>query len=183
MFPGHSAGLIELGVITLKPGADAERVRQALEKGLPHDVRVLSRETFQRKEKAYWADNTGIGYIFILGVFIGFMVGAVIVYQILYTAVNDHLAEFATLKALGYHDSYLAGIVIRQSLMLSLLGFLPGLAIATGLYRVTADATFLPMKMDPRRAALVLGLTVAMCSGSAMLAMRKLRQADPADIF
>jgi putative ABC transport system permease protein len=183
MFPSHPDGLIELGLIHLKPGADAESVRAALQKGLPPDVRVLDRATFIQKEKDYWAASTGIGYIFTLGVFIGFVVGAVIVYQILYTDVNDHLAEFATLKALGYRDFYLASIVLRQALLLSIFGFIPGLIIASELYSLTEGATYLPLKMTALRAGFVLALTIGMCAGSALLAVRKLSQADPADIF
>ena len=183
MFPAHSGDRVELGLINLKPGADPERVRQAIENGLPPDVRVLTRANFIEGEKTYWKANTGIGYIFTLGVIIGFVVGAVIVYQILYTGVNDHLAEFATLKALGYTDFYLSMIVLRQALMLSIFGYIPGVLMANVLYSLTSNYAFLPMNMDPRRVVLILILTIGMCAGSALLAMRKLRQADPADIF
>jgi putative ABC transport system permease protein len=183
IFSGHPQGLVELGVIRLKPGADPETVRLALERGLPPDVNVLTHDGFVRQESDYWALHTGIGYIFTLGVLMGFVVGTVIVYQILYTDVNDHMAEYATLKALGYGNRYLASIVLKEALLLSVFGFLPGLAIAKGLYVVTARATLLPMDMTPWRMLLVLLLTIAMCCGSAMLAVRKLQQADPADIF
>ena len=146
-------------------------------------MRVLTRANFIEGEKTYWKANTGIGYIFTLGVIIGFVVGAVIVYQILYTGVNDHLAEFATLKALGYTDFYLSMIVLRQALMLSIFGYIPGVLMANVLYSLTSNYAFLPMNMDPRRVVLILILTIGMCAGSALLAMRKLRQADPADIF
>jgi putative ABC transport system permease protein len=183
IFSGHPQNLVELGVIRLKPGANAANVRDALERGLPPDVNVLTHDGFVQQERDYWAVHTGIGYIFTLGMLMGFVVGAVIVYQILYTDVNDHLSEYATLKALGYGNFYLATIVLKEALLLSLFGFVPGLAIAKALYIVTARATLLPMDMTPRRMALVLFLTLAMCSASALLAIRKLQQADPADIF
>jgi putative ABC transport system permease protein len=183
MFPAHPRDLVELGMINLKPGADPERVRQAIQDGLPPDVRVLTRANFEEEEKNYWKANTGIGYIFSLGVVIGFVVGAVIVYQILYTGVNDHLAEFATLKALGYRDSYLSLIVLRQALVLSIFGFIPGVLMANELYLLTSTYASLQMTLDPRRVLLILILTIGMCAGSAMLAVRKLRQANPADIF
>jgi len=183
MFPSHPGDLVELGLINLKPGTDAEQVRQALQNGLPPDVRVLTRASFREEEKNYWRANTGIGYVFRLGVVIGFVVGAVIVYQILYTGVNDRLGEFATLKALGYCDFDLSLTVLRQALVLSLFGFLPGVLIADVLYWLTSNYAFLPMTLDPQRVVLILILTIVMCVGSALLAMRRLRQADPADIF
>jgi putative ABC transport system permease protein len=144
---------------------------------------VLPHDSFVEKEANYWGQHTGVGYIFSLGVFMGLVVGAVIVYQILYTDVNDHIAEYATLKAMGYSNAYLASVVLKESLLLSILGFVPGLGIAQALYTATQRATLLPMEMTPQRIVAVLILTIVMCGGSALLAIRKLQQAHPADIF
>ena len=72
---------------------------------------------------------------------------------------------------------------MREAILLSFFGFLPGFGIAKFLYGLTAKATLLPMILPVERAAGVLGLTVAMCSTAALLAVRKLRRADPAEIF
>ena len=105
------------------------------------------------------------------------------VYQILYTDVADHLAEYATLKAMGYTDLYLLQVVFQEALILSILGYFPGLAISWVLYGLTAKATFLPIAMTIANVLLVLSLTVLMCTISGAIAVRKLRAADPADIF
>jgi len=110
-------------------------------------------------------------------------VGAVIVYQILYSDVTDHLPEYATLKAMGFRDRYLLIVVFQESLILAALGFIPGTAIALGIYRITNLATMLPMAMDVGRIVFVLILTAIMSSFSAAMAVRKLQTADPADIF
>ncbi|HEY9736672.1 MAG TPA: FtsX-like permease family protein, partial [Trichocoleus sp.] len=109
--------------------------------------------------------------------------GVVIVYQILYSDVTDHLPEFATLKAMGYSDRYLLTVLLQESLILALIGFVPSLLLATGLYQLVYAATLLPIGMKLDRAITVLVLTVVMCAGSGAIAMRKLYSADPADIF
>jgi putative ABC transport system permease protein len=177
------AGMIDIGLIALGPGADAERVRSQLAADLPPDVRVLTRREFVDLEKAYWLRTAPVGFIFNLGAVMGLFVGAVIVYQILLSDVSDHLPEYATLKAMGYSDGRLFAIVLREALMLSVFGFLPGLAIAWGLYELVVRTTFLPMVMTIDRALVVLALTMLMCCSAAALAMRKLRAADPAEIF
>jgi putative ABC transport system permease protein len=134
-------------------------------------------------ERSYWEEGTAIGFIFGLGVAMGFIVGIVIVYQILYTDVSDHLAEYATLKAMGYTDTYLLGVVLQEALLLAVLGYIPAFALAVLLYDLTASATLLPIAMTFNRAMLVLGLTVSMCFISGAIAVRRLRAADPADIF
>jgi putative ABC transport system permease protein len=107
----------------------------------------------------------------------------VIVYQILFADVSDHLSEYATLKAIGFRDVYFLGVILQESLILAVLGFIPGLVISAGLYHVAAEATMLPIAMTVNRAILVLILTIVMCGVSGGIALRKLRSADPAEIF
>ncbi|MEA5622695.1 ABC transporter permease DevC [Nostoc sp. UHCC 0251] len=183
LFPERKPDRIEVGLITLKPDADPEKVRSQLVNGLPKDVRVLTPEEFAKVERTYWEEGTGIGFIFGLGAGVGFIVGIVIVYQILYSDVSDHLPEYATLKAMGYTDNYLLGVLIQEALLLAVLGFLPGFLLSFGLYQVTYAATMLPIFMKTERAIQVWILTVIMCSVSGAIAMRKLRSADPADVF
>jgi putative ABC transport system permease protein len=183
LFPERKPDRIEVGLITLKPGVDAEKVRSQLAANLPNDVRVLTPEGFAQTEKEYWANGTGIGFIFGMGVGVGFIVGIVIVYQILYSDVSDHLPEYATLKAMGYTDRYLLVALIQEALLLALFGYLPAYILSFGLYQLTYAATMLPIAMKLDRAINVFILTVIMCSVSGAIAMRKLRSADPADVF
>ncbi|MGL5804138.1 MAG: FtsX-like permease family protein, partial [Xenococcaceae cyanobacterium] len=176
-------GLIDIGIIHVKPDADSAIVLKELKNKLPKDVTVFSREEFIQHEITYWETGTAIGFIFTLGAAMGFIVGIVIVYQILYTDVNDHLPEYATLKAMGYKDKYFVFVVFQEALILAFIGFLPGLGVASILYTLTAGATNLPIAMTATRAAQVLILTVIMCCVSGVVAVKKLSAADPADIF
>jgi putative ABC transport system permease protein len=183
MFPDRRSDQIEAGLIQLHAGADVQQVKAQIEQMLPDDVRVLTTEEWAQIEQIYWANGTGIGFIFSLGVLMGFIVGIIIVYQILYSDVTDHLAEYATLKAMGYTDRYLLLMLGQEALILACFGFLPSLILATGLYQLTYAATLLPIVMKVERAVTVFGLTLVMCGLSGSIAMRKLRSADPADIF
>jgi putative ABC transport system permease protein len=183
MAPFRQGGLIDVGVIKLKPHTDVYQVLAAMRSRLPNDVKVMTREEYARAEVAFWNASTPVGYTFDLGVVIAFIVGAVIVYQILYSDVTDHLPEYATLKAMGFRDRYLLIVVFQESLILAVLGFIPGTLIALGIYRITNVATMLPMAMDLGRIVFVLILTAVMSSVSAAIAVRKLQTADPADIF
>ncbi|MEE3717968.1 ABC transporter permease DevC [Tumidithrix elongata RA019] len=183
LFPTRQPDQIEVGLIRLKSGMDPEKMRSQLIKGLPTDIKVLTLEGFAQIEKEYWSNGTGIGFIFGLGVIVGFIVGIVIVYQILYADVSDHLPEYATLKAMGYSDRYLLAVLMQEALLLAILGYIPGFILSFGLYQVAYFATLLPISMTSERAITVLVLTVLMCSISGVISMRKLRTADPADVF
>jgi putative ABC transport system permease protein len=183
LFPDRKPEQIEVGLMHLKPGYDPELVKQQLQQFLPKDVLVNTPEGFAQIEKNYWATGSGIGFIFGLGVGVGFIVGIVIVYQILYTDVSDHLPEYATLKAMGYGDRYLLGVLLQEALLLAVLGYLPSVILSLGLYQLAFTATMLPIAMNIERAITVLVMTIVMCSVSGALSMRKLRSADPADIF
>jgi len=183
LFPERPESIIDLGLIRLKPGAVPADVRGRILAQLPGDVRLLTRDEFQQLEIDDWESTTPIGYVFTFGVIMGLVVGAIIVYQILYSDVQDHMQEYATLLAMGYHYRYLRGVVLQQAVVLATLGFLPGMAIALGLFRVTADATQLPLALTLLDAARVFGLTLAMCVCSGSFALRKLRGIDPAEVF
>jgi len=114
---------------------------------------------------------------------LGLVVGIIVVYQILYTDVSDHLQEYATLKAIGYKDSFLFSIIIYESLILSVFGYIPGFLISLLIYRIATNATFLPLRMTAERGVVVYLLTIGMCVVSGALALRRLRKADPAEIF
>jgi putative ABC transport system permease protein len=183
LFTTRQRGLIDIGLIKLKLGADPNQVAAYLRTYLPTDVNILTKQEFIDYERNYWASSTAIGFIFTLGTIMGFIVGTVIVYQILYTEVTDHLSEYATLKAIGYTQNYLLTVIIQEAFMLAVLGYIPGFACALFMYHVARDATLLPVLMSYERAIMVLILTIFMCFISGIIAMRKLRSADPADIF
>lgn len=183
IFTNRNPSEVSVGLIRLKPGVDAEQMAKVLQNYLPKDVKVLTKAGFVQFEEHYWATNNPIGFIFTLGTSIGFVVGVVIVYQILASDVSDHIAEYATLKAMGYRNSYLLIVVFQEALILAMVGFFPGTAIAIGLYALTYSATSLPIYMTVSRAITVLILTVMMCTISGGIATKKLRSADPADIF
>jgi putative ABC transport system permease protein len=183
LFPARSRTQIDVGLVSVDPGADAESVREAIDAALPGDVLVLSRSAWKEREKKHWMTTTPIGAVFSFGVVIGLAVGAIIVYQILFADVSDHLPEYATLKAMGYSNRFLFGVVIQQAVILAALGFVPGTLICLWLYRLVGEATRLPMQLDMERGVMVLLLTIAMCAFSGGLALRKVRSLDPADVF
>jgi putative ABC transport system permease protein len=172
-----------LGLIRLVPGTDIQAASRRIKALLPEDVKILTKQGFEEFEKNYWRSSTAIGFIFTLGSAMGFVVGCVIVYQILYSDVSDHLPEYATLMAMGYPLPQLLGVVAREGLLLALLGYAPAWLAGQGLYIVIRNSTKLPVGMDGQRALLVFTMILVMCLGSALMAMRKLGDADPAEIF
>ena len=179
----RQSNMIDVGLVTLKPGADPQKVLKNLKSHLPKDVQIFTRQGFTNFEKNYWATRTPIGFTLNLMLTMGSIVGVVIVYQILYSNISNHLVAYATLKAIGYRNNYLLNLVFQQALILAVLGYIPGLAISLGLYDVAKNATRLPMVMSVNQASLILISTIAMCMASGTLAVGKLRSADPADIF
>ena len=183
LFPERPRNDIQLGLISLRAGADPDAVRSELREQLPRDVLVMTKAEFVAREKAYWNGATPIGYVFAFGAIMGLVVGAIIVYQILFADVSEHLREYATLRAIGYRNRFVSGIVIQEALILAVLGFLPGLATAYWLYGSAAAATRLPIHLTPERIVIVFLLTLGMCVLSGLLALRKVRRLDPAEVF
>ncbi|MBW4598599.1 MAG: ABC transporter permease DevC [Calothrix sp. FI2-JRJ7] len=183
IFASRPSDRIDLGVITLKPGADPEKALKNLRQNLPSDVRVFTKLGFNSYEKQYWAARTPIGFILNLMLTMGSVVGVVIVYQILYSNISSQFVAYATLKAIGYENNYLLTVVLQQAIILAILGYLPGFIFSLGLYDFAMDTTKLPIMMTFENAVIVFVSTILMCLISGILAINKLRLADPADIF
>ena len=183
LFPERSPATIDIGVVRLCPGADLRQVKADLQRIYGSDLLVLTIDEFADREKDFLLRTRPIGFIFSVGTVVGLFVGFAIVYQVLFTDVNNHLPQYATLKAIGYTDRYLRMIVLQEALILSLLGYFPGALLAAALYVLIVNTVGLPMYMTFGRAVLIFALTVVMCGFSGLVAMRKLKQADPADVF
>ncbi len=176
-------GRVELGVIKLVAGSDPKHAAARLRQLLPPDVEVLTKQEYRDKENAFLDASTPIGYVFNLGTIMGFLVGAIICYQILFTDITKQLPQFATLRAIGYSDRTVASIVLQQAVVLSAISFVPGLIASRILYALIATLTGLPLEMSLARGAWVLCLTTSMCVISGAIAVRKAVALAPADLY
>jgi len=179
-----------VGLIKLKPEAhrnphDVKRALQAhyAEAGNADQIRILTREEMEAKEKRFWVEKTSVGIIFTMGAVVALIVGTVFVYQVISSDITTNFKEFATLRALGYGDRYLTGMVMKQAFVFSVLGYIPGLIVAFILYAIADSFANLPLFMTWERAGAVYLLALLMCMISAYLALSKVRKADPADLF
>jgi putative ABC transport system permease protein len=172
---------VGVGIVLLEPGADPLAVQATINKRVP-GVQAYTHDELIAKELKF-QESTAVGPIFGFGVIMGFIVGVVVVYQVLYADVSDHLAEYATLKAMGYSDLRLLLVIFQEAALLAVLGFIPGLGISLWMYSFLGGLTRLELVMTPDTAVLVFVLTLGMCLISAAIASGKLRAADPADVF
>jgi putative ABC transport system permease protein len=173
---------VTFGLIKLQSGVDRGEVKNRLNEIIP-DARAYTRGEINAKEAEYWIQETAVGRFFTLGVAVALVVGVIFVYQMMAADIHNHLLEYATIKAIGYRNSYLFRVILWQAGLLAVVGFFPGLLATLGIYELTHHAARIPIGMTANRAILVLLLTVVMCLCSGLLAIRKLRSADPADLF
>ncbi len=184
LFPQRIAGTPSHILIDVVPGADVTAVADRLSQRLgPEAVKIRSFTQAQAEDLSYQTTKRPTGIIFGIGVAMGVLVGLVIVYQVLSTDVADHLREYATFKAMGYPHRFFLGIVFEEAIILGSLGFLPGIGLSMGIYAGMSAATSLPVVMTLSRAAIVFFGTILACTLSGALATRRLRAADPADLF
>ncbi len=183
MFPARNPGDIDMGVIRLHPGASIEQTKADLDKQLNSFVNIFTFAELIEFETKYWTETAPIGFIFGFGTVMGLIVGLVIVYQILFTDIANHRHEFATLKAMGYKQSYFVRLVFATAFFLAVLGFIPGLILSIGLYHLAESQMFMPMPISFSKVMTVFLFILSMCFTAGLLAIRKLKDANPADMF
>jgi putative ABC transport system permease protein len=171
------------GVIALAPGAVPQTVKAAIQKRIGAGARVLTKAELIKLEIHFWDRETPIGYILKLGMFIGFAIGLVFVYQVLQSIIGHNLPEYAVLKTVGYPDYFFVAVLFQMATVIGAVAFIPGLLIAQLLYAVAERTTGLDMSLRFADAGLIFAIVLAMCMVSAMLAGRRLRGADPILLF
>jgi putative ABC transport system permease protein len=181
LFGPQALDKVSIGIIWLQPGADPAVVQRAIADQVP-GVKILTKAELLARELKF-QESSPAGPIFSFGAIMGFIIGIVIVYQVLYADINDHLAEYATLKAMGHSNWAVMGIVFQEAGFLGIMGFIPGLVTSHFMYQLLSNLTRLRLVMQPEVAVTVFLLTLVMCFASAIIASNKLRSADPADIF
>jgi len=183
IFPKRNLNDIDLGIIRLHPDASIKQVQTDLRDRLNAFVDIFTYEELLQYEKDYWANMAPIGFIFGFGTVMGLVVGLVIVYQILFTEITNHRNEFATLKAMGYEHGYFIRMVFAFAFFLAILGFIPGYIFSIGLYHLAESQTFMPMPMTFGKVMTVFLFILSMCAMAGLLAIRKLKASNPADMF
>ena len=185
LMPGPRGGSpdVELGVIKLTPGGDPVAVQRAITAAVPREIAVLTKAQLLELERKFQAEVSSAGPIFVMGTLVGFIVGMLISYQIIYTDLAEQQPQYATMKAMGYRTGYLIRVVLEQALLSALTGWIPASLIAILLFRILGEIALLPLHMTVELAVVSFLLTLGMCLISAVLAVRRVISADPAGVF
>ena len=168
-------------LVKLAPGADPSAVRAEIQRRLPFND-VYTRQEWASRSRNYWITNTGLGLNMFITVFLGCLVGVVVVAQTLYTSTMEHLKEFGTVKAIGGGNSAIYGILTRQATISALVGFVFG-AIPSYLVGTLITKADLKLIIPPSLWTGVFVGTVAMCLAASLLSFRKVASIDPALVF
>jgi len=168
-------------LVKLAPGADAEVVRAEIRRKLPHND-VRTKGEWAERSRSYWVENTGLGLSMFMTVFLGCLVGVVVVAQTSYTATIEHFKEFATVKAIGGRNADVYRIIAQQAAISAVVGFVVGAGLAFAVRPLLAR---MDLKLIIPSAVVVevfLG-TVALCLGASLISFRKIAGLDPAVVF
>lgn len=174
---------VVFGLVKLAAGETPAGLKARLLAALPKDVVVFTKEELVSRERDYYVNVKPIGIMFRAGAFVAFCVGGVILYQVLASEISNRLRELATLKAVGFTDRYVYGVGIQQALLFASMSYGPAFIFSLITFRLVYWVSHIPMFMTWSLALTVLGLSVAMTSVSSILALQKVKRADPADLF
>jgi putative ABC transport system permease protein len=168
-------------LVKVSPGADVAQVAAEIQRRLPYND-VHTKAGWAAKSRTYWIASTGLGMSMGVTVFLGILVGLVIVAQTLYTSAVEHVKEFGTVKAIGGSNWDIYKILGEQALIAAVVGFALGGAISWFMRPAMARLD-LTMLVTPQFAASVFLGTVLMCLGAALFSFRRVAGIDPALVF
>jgi putative ABC transport system permease protein len=172
-----------MGVIRLAKGREAQSMAASIRAALPNDVTVMTPDALAARENAATLKAAPIGTLFIAGVLAGILICAVNCYQLMFNQVSDQLPQYATLKAMGFSDRFLAHVILEQAGLLGLAGFVLGCALGAAADWVMSLATGLPVHVRAGQGLMIWLLTIGMCILAGWMARRRLALADPAGLY
>ncbi len=172
-----------MGIIRLWQGADPGDVRADLLASLPHDISIFTPDELHQREIEFTLGAAPIGFLFGIGLLAGIVIGSITCYQILFNEIVDRLKQYATLKAMGFSEGFLRGVIVAQALLLAVGGFAGGLAFAWLCYAYIAGRTALAVELSPASISFIFVLASGMCVVAGLLALRRVSTADPAELY
>jgi putative ABC transport system permease protein len=168
-------------LVKLAPGTDVERTRAEIRRRLPYND-VFTKREWADQSRRYWVESTGLGLNMYLTVFLGCLVGIVVVAQTLYTSTMEHIKEFGTVKAIGGGNGDIYLILGKQATIAAVAGFalgaLQAYAIRPLIYKID-----LKLVIPNELAVAVFFGAIVLCLTAAMISFRKVASIDPALVF
>jgi putative ABC transport system permease protein len=175
------AGQTNYVLVKLRPGADTAAVKREIHQRLPYND-VHTAAEWASLSRMYWVTSTGLGMSIFLTVFLGCLVGVVVVAQTLYTSTLEHLKEFGTVKAIGGSNADIYGILLKQAGIAAVIGFAIG-AVPVVLVAPLTQAAGLRLIIPPPMIGIVAAGTLCLCAAASMVSFRKVAGIDPALVF
>lgn len=173
---------VDLGLLSIRNPKQSAAVAEKLNQLLPIDVVVFTKAAFIAREVEFYSEAT-LGFIFTLGSVIGFIIGTVVVYNIISKDIKQNMAQYGTLRAIGHSTQYLLNVILLQALWIALLGFLPGVVISWFVCNLLGNITGLLIQIKLTVGIVIFLLTLVMCLVAGLVAAQKIRVIDPADIY
>jgi putative ABC transport system permease protein len=178
---GFEEGRSNYILVTLAPGYDPLRTRDALRAAIPR-VDVYTTEQLADLTRDYWLLTTGAGASVLVSAVLGLLVGAVIVAQVLYATTVDHLSEFGTLRAMGAPSGFVYRVILSQASISATIGYGVGILGALVVAKWSEKSSVLVL-VTPELAAALFAVTLGMCAGASVVSIRKAMTIDPAMVF
>jgi putative ABC transport system permease protein len=163
------------------PGTDPPEVAHRIATEVP-GVEALTTEQMMARSEKYWVVGTGIGLILLSTAALGMVVSTIVTSQTLFNITQDHLANYATLLALGFKRSWLLGCVLTQALLLGGLAIVCGSLAVYGLSIASAHS-HTPVETTPRVFAGLVAAALASCLLGSYLSVKAILRIDPVTVF
>ena len=176
-------GMVSYVAATVHNPLEVESFRDTLQpSGTNPLVHFWTAEEVSRKSQLYWLIESGTGVGFLFSSTLCLLVGLIITSQTLRAAVLSSLKEYATLRALGVPVGALRGVVMEQAFWIGLAGLLVT-GVSLLLVLIVARAAKVSVVFPGWTLLATTLFMFAIAFGAALLALRTLYRAEPAELL
>lgn len=126
---------VALYTLRLKPGADVEELRRKIERRIPDVITSQSDQVANTQETIQMVRGFAWGIAFI-----AILIGAVGMMNTVLMSVFERTREIGVLRSLGWRKGRVLGLIVGESLALSLIGGLAGTALGVAAVRALGSS-------------------------------------------
>lgn len=178
---GFAPNKVSFFLVEASPGVDQAQVVSRINSAIP-GIRAWTGETFAESTFTQAVVSGGFAATFGFLIVFAIIAGFVIIGLTLYSAANERIQDYGTLKAIGATNGFITRLILLQAMILAVVGYGIGRLFVEG-FRLLLLSIGSNFSFSPWMEVAFISITLFIALGGSLFAIRRITALEPASVF
>ncbi|WP_077920931.1 ABC transporter permease [Spirosoma sp. 209] len=178
---GFSPNKVSFFLVEAQPGADPAAVVKRIN-GSIAGVRAWTGDAFADSTFTQAVVSGGFAATFGFLIIFAIIAGFVIIGLTLYSAANERIQDYGTLKAIGAANGYITRLILLQAMLMAIIGYAIGRIFVEG-FRLLLMSIGSNFSFSAWLEVGFISITLFIALGGSLFAIRRITSLEPASVF